>query len=155
MTQITPDIQAAAAAIFAARESLTQIPPVRETHGITDVEAAYAVQALNTARWIEAGRRPVGSVGAMFSEGILTWDDVLGLDSSATLHVSGKLGTACGDLAGYDADTNYDLELRDEAGEGGEGGGSYVYHEPVQKPTTPAYRAYLEAQKEGRKLVLD
>ena len=48
----------------------------------------------------EAGRRPVGSVGALFSEGILTWDDVLGLDSSATLHVSGKLGTACGDLAG-------------------------------------------------------
>jgi hypothetical protein len=48
----------------------------------------------------EAGRRAVGSVGSLFSEGILTWDDVLGLDSSATLHVSGKLGTSCGDVAG-------------------------------------------------------
>ena len=45
----------------------------------------------------QAGRLTVGSVGSLFSEGILTWDDVLGLDSSATLHVSGKLGTSCGD----------------------------------------------------------
>eukprot|EP01045_Picozoa_sp_COSAG04_P032922 COSAG04_NODE_6617_length_1291_cov_1.928691_2_plen_92_part_01 len=44
-----------------------------------------------------AGRLTVGAVGSLFSEGILTWDDVLGLDSSATLHVSGKLGTSCGD----------------------------------------------------------
>ena len=30
-------------------------------------------------------------------------------------------------------------------------------HEPTQKPTTPAYRAYLEAQQSagGRKVVLD
>jgi hypothetical protein len=49
---------------------------------------------------VEAGRRPVGSVGSLFSEGILTWEDSLGLDSAATLHVSGKLGTACGDIAG-------------------------------------------------------
>ena len=56
---------------------------------------------------------------------------------------------ACGDLHGYDADSNYDLDCdrpydeRYEGGEGGEGGEGrkpYVYHEPVQKPTTPAYR---------------
>ena len=34
--------------------------------------------------------------------------------------------------------------------------GAYTYHEPTQKPTTPAYRAYLEAKAgAGRKLVLD
>ena len=56
---------------------------------------------------------------------------------------------ACGDLAGYDADSNYPLEEEDAAG------GGYVYHEPTQKPTTPAYRAFLEAQAgAGRKLVL-
>ena len=48
----------------------------------------------------EAGRRAIGSVGSLFSEGILTWDDTLGVDSAATLHVSGKLGTSCGDIAG-------------------------------------------------------
>jgi len=67
---------------------------------------------------------------------------------------------ACGDLCGYDADQNYDLKplqqlqppgaraLPDDvpraATEADASG--YVYHEPTQKPTTPAYRAYLEAQ---------
>jgi tRNA (cytidine32/guanosine34-2'-O)-methyltransferase len=56
---------------------------------------------------------------------------------------------ACGDLSGYDADANYPLD--------GEGDAPYVYHEPTQKPTTPAYRDYLEArqQSEGKKVVLD
>eukprot|EP00965_Chrysotila_dentata_P114936 3798937-Pleurochrysis_carterae.AAC.2 len=69
---------------------------------------------------------------------------------------------ACGDLSGYDADQNYPLHplpalLSGEAGAAPEAAGaaSYVYHEPRQKPTTPAYRAYLEAQQSGRKLVLD
>jgi tRNA (cytidine32/guanosine34-2'-O)-methyltransferase len=57
---------------------------------------------------------------------------------------------ACGDLSGYDADANYDLELADDEA-------PYVYHEPTQKPTTPAYRTYLEQQqsREGRRTVLD
>ena len=56
---------------------------------------------------------------------------------------------ACGDLSGYDADANYALDA--------DAGGQYVYHEPPQKPTTPAYRAYLEAQQAatGSKVVLD
>lgn len=56
---------------------------------------------------------------------------------------------ACGDLVGYDADATYPLDA--------EGEPAYVYHEPTQKPTTPAYRAYLEAQQSagGRKVVLD
>mmetsp|Transcript_41095 Transcript_41095/g.87725 ORF Transcript_41095/g.87725 Transcript_41095/m.87725 type:complete len:324 (-) Transcript_41095:283-1254(-) len=56
---------------------------------------------------------------------------------------------ACGDLGGYDADQNYPLQP-----EGAEKG-SYVFHEPRQKPTTPPYRAYLEAQQSGRQLILD
>ena len=69
---------------------------------------------------------------------------------------------ACGDLSGYDADANYPLRplealLPREGEAGGEGGELevYTYHEPTQKPTTPAYRSYLEAQGDGRKLVLD
>ena len=54
---------------------------------------------------------------------------------------------ACGDLSGYDADANYDLPTV------GEGAAKYAPIEPTQKPTTPAYRAFLEAQS-GRKLIL-
>ena len=78
---------------------------------------------------------------------------------------------ACGDLCGFDADANYPLQplhtLQPAAshvagapsapadcddgvgaasgGDPSESGGGYVYHEPVQLPTTPAYRAYLQA----------
>eukprot|EP00967_Tisochrysis_lutea_P002208 scaffold2776_cov36-Tisochrysis_lutea.AAC.3 len=55
---------------------------------------------------------------------------------------------ACGDLSGYDADANYPLPE-------GKDGNAYVVQEPVQKPTTPAYRAFLEAHASGRQLVLD
>lgn len=55
---------------------------------------------------------------------------------------------ACGDLGGYDADANYPLPDEVE-------GEAYVSREPVQKPTTPAYRAFLEACSTGRALVLD
>ena len=59
-------------------------------------------------------------------------------------------------LVGYDADQNYDLkplgellpgsELSANPVDGSAASSEYVYREPVQKPTTPAYRAYLEAQ---------
>jgi len=65
---------------------------------------------------------------------------------------------ACGDLSGYDADQNYPLEPLERLAADGTSSSSearYVYHEPRQKPTTPAYRTYLEAQRSGRKLVLD
>ncbi len=64
---------------------------------------------------------------------------------------------ACGDLSGYDADTSYPLGA-DRAAIGEEVGTTlpeYLVREPTQKPTTPPYRAYLEAQRSGRKLVLD
>lgn len=58
---------------------------------------------------------------------------------------------ACGDLSGYDADANYDLP------ELAEGEARYAPIEPTQKPTTPAYRSYLEQQqgRDGRRTVLD
>jgi len=73
---------------------------------------------------------------------------------------------ACGDLSGYDADQNYALKPLDELLPGSEGsadtpiegggaGREYVYRESVQKPTTPAYRAYLEAQGGARSRTLD
>ena len=58
---------------------------------------------------------------------------------------------ACGDLNGYDADATYPLELED-------GASSVAVLEAVQKPTTPAYRAFVEEQRAvgGRgKVVLD
>jgi tRNA (cytidine32/guanosine34-2'-O)-methyltransferase len=57
---------------------------------------------------------------------------------------------ACGDLSGYDADASYPLEPAD-------GESSYQSMAPTQKPTTPAYRAYLEQKQSegGRRVVLD
>jgi len=74
---------------------------------------------------------------------------------------------ACGDLSGYDADRNYALkplgELLHDSGssaaanpiDGTAASTEYVYRESVQKPTTPAYRAYLEAQGGARTKTLD
>lgn len=42
---------------------------------------------------------------------------------------------ACGDLSGWDADANYDLEPE------------YVSLEPVQPPTAPAYKTAIELAK--------
>ena len=80
---------------------------------------------------------------------------------------------ACGDLSGYDADTNYPLKPLDDLlpasalgaderpnaapppGHSHATAAEYTYREAVQKPTTPAYRAYLETCGGARKLVLD
>lgn len=43
---------------------------------------------------------------------------------------------ACGDLSGYDADQSYDLPE-----------GEYTWLEPVQPPTTPAYKSALELKR--------
>ncbi len=36
------------------------IAPIRDTVGAQDVAAAYAIQAINTRHWVEAGRRVIG-----------------------------------------------------------------------------------------------
>lgn len=42
---------------------------------------------------------------------------------------------ACGDLSGWDADQNYDLDE------------SYVSLDPIQPPTAPAYKTAMELSK--------
>jgi 2-keto-4-pentenoate hydratase len=59
---MSADVRAekAAAALYDARQSKQAIAPVSETQGIVDPALAYAVQEMNTARWLENGRRVVG-----------------------------------------------------------------------------------------------
>jgi 2-keto-4-pentenoate hydratase len=54
-------IEEAAARLRKADDTATAIPPVRDLLGTrTDIDAAYAVQQLNTERWVESGRRVSG-----------------------------------------------------------------------------------------------
>lgn len=55
---LTPE--QAAAELLAAHTSGQAIAPLRERLAATDVDAAYAVQELNTQVWLQAGRRLVG-----------------------------------------------------------------------------------------------
>ncbi len=54
-------IQAAAAALAQARHSGSTIAPISASHGISGLEQAYAVAAINTAARLEQGARIVGS----------------------------------------------------------------------------------------------
>jgi 2-keto-4-pentenoate hydratase len=54
------DVNAIAEALFSARTNLAQIPPPRETFGLSRVEDAQAVQDTNTRRWLAGGRKMVG-----------------------------------------------------------------------------------------------
>lgn len=53
-------IQQAADMIWDAHQYGEPCQPVRDLIGATDIAAAYAVQKLNTERWLVRGRRPVG-----------------------------------------------------------------------------------------------
>lgn len=53
-------IQQAAEALALARTHRRPIPPVSISHGITGLDAAYAVAELNTRKRVESGRRIVG-----------------------------------------------------------------------------------------------
>src|ERR1700761_3199403 len=61
-------IEEAAARLRKADSTGTAIPPVRDLLGAkTDIDAAYAVQQINTDRWIAQGRRVPGRrVGVPF-----------------------------------------------------------------------------------------
>jgi hypothetical protein len=74
---------------------------------------------------------------------------------------------ACGDLSGWDADRNYELDLPDVQQQQQQGGGltaqpgshtaaqpaaaaaagGYVSLDPVQKPVHPAYKTALEQRR--------
>lgn len=54
-------IEQAAEALWKAAESAVAIPPVRDLLGTSrDIDAGYAVQQINTDRWMAAGRRVSG-----------------------------------------------------------------------------------------------
>jgi 2-keto-4-pentenoate hydratase len=53
-------IQQAADLIWNAHQNGTTCAPIRELIGMHDVAAAYAVQQINTERWLAQGRRLVG-----------------------------------------------------------------------------------------------
>lgn len=57
---MTTAIEQAAERLWQAHASAQPCDPVRDLIGATDVEAAYAVQQRNTARWLAQGRRLVG-----------------------------------------------------------------------------------------------
>ena len=60
MTDSSKAIQQAAEALAQARASRHPIPPVSASHGISGLDAAYAVAELNTRVRLESGRRIVG-----------------------------------------------------------------------------------------------
>lgn len=49
-----------AASLFDARQNRQPIPPVGEAWDLADANEAYAVQEINTERWVKGGRRVVG-----------------------------------------------------------------------------------------------
>jgi len=53
-------IEEAAEAIRTAWNTGTPCPPVRDSLPAGDLDAAYAVQRVNTERWVAEGRRPTG-----------------------------------------------------------------------------------------------
>ncbi|AMB88100.1 2-keto-4-pentenoate hydratase [Pseudomonas agarici] len=54
------NIELAAARLWQAQVDAIPCEPVRDLIGADNVELAYAVQQLNTARWLKEGRRQVG-----------------------------------------------------------------------------------------------
>jgi len=57
---MTNPIKDMADALYHARTGLSQIPPLRDSHALASITDAYAVQEMNTARWIAEGRQLVG-----------------------------------------------------------------------------------------------
>lgn len=86
-------IDRAADALFTARKGLKPIPPLRESHALPTPEDAYAVQDLNTARYIKAGRRLVGRKIGLTSKAVQLQ---LGVDEPDYGMVWGDLGFAPG-----------------------------------------------------------
>lgn len=60
MTSTVSPITAAASKLYDAHRNRVPCPPVSTSPGLDAVSDAYAVQMLNTERWIDEGRRVVG-----------------------------------------------------------------------------------------------
>ena len=60
MTNDNPIITQAADLLWQAHAEGRPCAPLRELIGVSDIDAAYAVQQINTERWLQQGRRLVG-----------------------------------------------------------------------------------------------
>lgn len=60
MTSTPENIQKAADALLGAHKSKTPCAPIRDLLADGDVDGAYAVQNINTKRWLDEGRKLVG-----------------------------------------------------------------------------------------------
>jgi 2-keto-4-pentenoate hydratase len=69
---LSDNITKAAEAIALARRSRGAIPRVSETFDLPDANAAYAVQEMNTKRWLAAGQRISGRKIGLTSKAIQT-----------------------------------------------------------------------------------
>ena len=93
---MTREVEEAASRIWQAYETGETCAPVRDLIGADDVEAAYAVQEINTTRWLAGGRRIVGRKIGLTSKAVqaqlgvdqpdfgMLYDDML-VESGASL----------------------------------------------------------------------
>jgi 2-keto-4-pentenoate hydratase len=58
---VTDRIQTAARALREARASASPIPPISSSYGITTIDDAYVVAAVNAALRVDGGARVIGS----------------------------------------------------------------------------------------------
>lgn len=70
MTSPTSAVQAAAQALRSAREQRVPIGRISESHGITDLDTAYAVAEINTAARVRAGARVIGKKVGLTSRAV-------------------------------------------------------------------------------------
>lgn len=61
-----------AALLYNARRDGKPVPPVTASHGIANADAAYAIQEINTKRWLGEGRRLVGRKIGLTSKAVQT-----------------------------------------------------------------------------------
>lgn len=92
--QVGSNIQGAADALFDARGRLTPIAPLRQTHALDRPDDAYAVQELNTARYLRDGRRLAGRKIGLTAKAVQAQ---LGVDEPDYGIVWSDLGFAPGD----------------------------------------------------------
>ncbi|NVK19478.1 MAG: fumarylacetoacetate hydrolase family protein [Methylocystaceae bacterium] len=69
---VDQNIQKSADMLWDAWNTNKPTTPIRELLGETDVEAAYAVQEINTKRWLEQGRRLSGRKIGLTSKAVQT-----------------------------------------------------------------------------------
>jgi 2-keto-4-pentenoate hydratase len=121
----------AAAALRAAREQRQTIPRISETHGISGLDAAYAVAEINTAARLAQGARIVGMKVGLTSKAV---QQQLGVDQP-------DFGVLFDDMAYQDGDGVPMARLIQPKGEAEV---AFVVGRDLDQPT-PSYAEFLAA----------